>query len=100
MGYFFLKATSQLVFPGQPRDTEYGSKSLGLKLLQQVSTEVVMSDLLKGRTENLEIHVKFRWNKNGRFGAGEIVQWLEALTALPEVRSSIPISYMVAHNHL
>jgi hypothetical protein len=27
-------------------------------------------------------------------------QWLRALTALPEVLSSIPSNHMVAHNHL
>jgi hypothetical protein len=32
--------------------------------------------------------------------AGEMAQWLRALTALPEVLSSIPNNYMVAHNHL
>jgi hypothetical protein len=32
--------------------------------------------------------------------AGEIAQWLGALTALPEVLSSIPSNHMVAHNHL
>jgi hypothetical protein len=29
---------------------------------------------------------------------GEIIQRLRALTALPEVLSSIPSNYMVAHN--
>jgi hypothetical protein len=29
-----------------------------------------------------------------------MAQWLRALTALPEVPSSIPSSHMVAHNHL
>jgi hypothetical protein len=33
-------------------------------------------------------------------GAGEMTQWLRALTALPEVLSSIPSNHMVAHNHL
>ena len=33
-------------------------------------------------------------------GAGEVAQWLRALTALPEVLSSIPSNHMVAHNHL
>jgi len=33
-------------------------------------------------------------------GAGEMAQWLKALTALPEVLSSIPSNHMVAHNHL
>jgi hypothetical protein len=32
--------------------------------------------------------------------AGEMAQWLRALTALPEVLSSIPSSHMVAHDHL
>jgi hypothetical protein len=33
-------------------------------------------------------------------GAGEMAQWLRALTALLEVLSSIPSNHMVAHNHL
>jgi hypothetical protein len=33
-------------------------------------------------------------------GAGESTQQLRALTALPEVLSSIPRNHMVAHNHL
>jgi hypothetical protein len=32
--------------------------------------------------------------------AGEMAQQLRALTALPEVLSSIPSNHMVAHNHL
>jgi hypothetical protein len=32
--------------------------------------------------------------------AGEVAEWLRALTALPEVLSSIPSNHMVAHNHL
>jgi len=32
--------------------------------------------------------------------AGEMAQWLRALTALPEVLSSIASNHMVAHNHL
>jgi len=32
--------------------------------------------------------------------AGEVARWLRALTALPEVLSSIPSNHMVAHNHL
>jgi len=38
--------------------------------------------------------------ENNFMGAGEIAQWLRALTALPEVMSSIPSNHMVAHNHL
>jgi hypothetical protein len=33
-------------------------------------------------------------------GAGEIAQWLIALTTLLKVRSSNPSNHMVAHNHL
>ena len=29
-----------------------------------------------------------------------MTQWLRALTALPEVLSSIPSNHMVTHNHL
>jgi len=29
-----------------------------------------------------------------------MAQWLKALTALPEVLSSIPSKHMVVHNHL
>ena len=32
--------------------------------------------------------------------AGEMAQWLSALTVLPEVLSSIPSNHVVAHNHL
>jgi hypothetical protein len=32
--------------------------------------------------------------------AGEMAQWLRALTALPEVMISIPSNHMVARNHL
>jgi hypothetical protein len=34
------------------------------------------------------------------FRAGEMAQWLRALTTLAEVLSSIPSNHMVAHNHL
>jgi hypothetical protein len=33
-------------------------------------------------------------------GAGEMARWLGALTALPEILSSIPSNHMVTHNHL
>jgi len=37
---------------------------------------------------------------NKYMGAGGIAQWLRALTALPEVLSSIPRNHMVVHDHL
>jgi hypothetical protein len=39
-------------------------------------------------------------NKNNSSQAGEMAHRLRALTALPEVLSSIPSNHMVAHNHL
>jgi hypothetical protein len=38
--------------------------------------------------------------KKKRGGVGEMAQQLRALTALPEVLSSIPSNHMVAHSHL
>jgi hypothetical protein len=35
-----------------------------------------------------------------RAKAGEMAQWLRALTAFPEVLSSIPSTYMVVYNYL
>jgi hypothetical protein len=32
--------------------------------------------------------------------AGEMAQWLRALTALPEVLSPIPSNHVVVHSHL
>jgi hypothetical protein len=43
--------------------------------------------------------LKKQMKKNVR-GAGEMAQRLRALTALPEVLSSIPSNYIVAHDHL
>jgi hypothetical protein len=40
----------------------------------------------------------FKKTKN-KIGAGETTQMLRALTALPEVLSSILSNHMVAHNH-
>jgi hypothetical protein len=40
------------------------------------------------------------FNLDSMTWAGEMAQWLSALTALPEVLSSIPSNHMVAHNHL
>ena len=37
--------------------------------------------------------------KESPIGAGEVAQRLRTLAALPEVLSSIPRNYMVAHNH-
>jgi hypothetical protein len=41
----------------------------------------------------------FHWLKDTKQGAGEMAQWLRALTALPEILNSIR-SKQAAHNHL
>ena len=43
---------------------------------------------------------EFKKIKICKYGTGEMAQQLRALTALPEVLSSIPSNHMVAHNHL
>jgi hypothetical protein len=48
-------------------------------------------------SSNYEKEFFFNWENTG---AGEMAQQLRALTALPEVLSSIPSNHMVAHNHL
>ena len=49
-----------------------------------------------GSTED-EVDLELR---DAHCRAGEMAQWLRALTALPEVPSSIPSNHMVAHNGL
>jgi hypothetical protein len=39
------------------------------------------------------------YSKDG-WGAGEMAQWLRALTALLKILGSNPSNHMVAHNHL
>jgi hypothetical protein len=46
------------------------------------------------------IVTKWIFKKKTQEGAGEMAQWLRALTVLPEVLSSNPSNHMVAHNHL
>jgi hypothetical protein len=52
---------------------------------------------------NLLLHGKMKQEvtfKKLIIWSGEMAQQLRALTALPEVLSSIPSNHMVAHNHL
>ena len=52
----------------------------------------------KQTDKQIDRHTKS--SKNLIVGTGEMAQWLRALTALPEVLSSILSNHMVAHNHL
>jgi hypothetical protein len=46
------------------------------------------------------LRLKKKKKKKRTSGAGEMAQGLKALTALPEVLSSIPSNHMVAYSHL
>jgi len=52
------------------------------------------------RSREAEFEARQALQKKKKLGAGEMAQWLRALSALPEVMSSIPSNHMVAHNHL
>jgi hypothetical protein len=43
---------------------------------------------------------QIKQSKKNHEGAGEMAQWLRALTALPEVLSSIPSNHMVGGSQL
>jgi hypothetical protein len=56
---------------------------------------------VKGGCEMLFTLGRFSVNeKNIKIWAGEMAQWLRAVTALLEIPSSILSNHMVAHNHL
>jgi hypothetical protein len=55
---------------------------------------------LNSQAHNLHTDMHITNNLKVAFRAGEMAQWLRALTDLPEVLSSIPSNNMVAHNHL
>jgi hypothetical protein len=56
-----------------------------------------MIDFLLEDTPSAPCKLKTKQNKNR---AGEMVQRLRALAALPKLLSSNPSNHMVAHNHL
>lgn len=49
-------------------------------------------------TEKVKLGLKMLKKKKN--WAGKMAQQVRALTALPEVLSSIPSNYIMAHNHL
>jgi len=55
--------------------------------------------LFQKKGSGVNIHI-FKSLRKKTTGAGDMVQWLRALAALPEVLSSIPSNHMVAHSHL
>jgi hypothetical protein len=55
---------------------------------------------LKKKKKKKTNPTKQKYIKKSIGEAGEMAQRLRALTALPEVLSSIPSNHMVAHNHL
>jgi hypothetical protein len=53
-----------------------------------------------GRQRLVELIAEKPSFKKQKQGAGEMAQWLRALTDLLKVPSSNPSNHMVAHNHL
>jgi hypothetical protein len=68
------------------------------KHLKRCSTFLITRKMQMNTT--LRFHLTpVRMAKIKNSGAGEMVQWLRVLTALPKVLSSNPSNHMVAHNH-
>jgi hypothetical protein len=55
-----------------------------------------LDKLLKPNYSHSQVFLYFKNN----YGAGEMAQWLRAMTALPKVLSSNPSNHVAAHNHL
>jgi hypothetical protein len=54
----------------------------------------------KQKQNNIKNNNKKKTKQKNKKRAGEMAQLLRALTAVPEVLSSIPSNHMLAHNHL
>jgi hypothetical protein len=88
--------------------TDEGRRSDGLRwpaghpLLTELSSPFVSGTLSEDLTltEAKELTCSAGLGRNLSSQAGEMAQQLRALTALPEVPSSIPSNHMVAHKHL
>jgi hypothetical protein len=81
--------------------TKYHDQKFREKKIKDVSNNIRNSPGLYRETLSRKTKKKKKpTNIRNSFRAGEMAQGLRALTALPEVLSSIPSSHMVAHNHL
>jgi hypothetical protein len=102
-GQFIL----QVVFNNMKKNV--GSKDVAwfVGCLPSIQEALVFQFPVLYKTEHDGVHL-FSQQLGGRgrgirslaLVAGEMVQWLRALTALPEVLSSNPSNHMVAHSHL
>jgi hypothetical protein len=68
-------------------------------------TQACEPSIQRLRQDNLEFRTSLHYSKftaslSSSLRARELAQRLRALTALPEVLSSIPSNYMVVDNHL
>jgi hypothetical protein len=61
--------------------------------IKNITTIQLSSLNPRNTSKGNEVSVLKRW-------AAEMAQQLRVLTALPEVLSSVPSNYVVAHNHL
>ena len=90
------------------RSKSHNSLSLGphahlqkLRVIKNSDWIGLTHECLVGTTQSMWIlDEEGRCEHQELMGAGEMAQRLRALTALPEVLSSIPSNHMVAHNHL
>jgi hypothetical protein len=88
----------------------YGEAVRGRRVTRRKSWPVLRPSknwvLVSVNTQGYFLHFKGRSvgrckEKKELLGVGEMMaQWLRALTALPEVLSSIPRNHVVAHSHL
>jgi hypothetical protein len=69
-------------------------------LVYRVSSRTARDTQRNPALKNQKKERKKKKEKKRSPEAGEMAQWLRALTALPEVLSSNPSNHMVAHNHL
>ena len=79
-----------------PSLADYGEGVSGIPTsTKHTTTQVPSLKLMNVPIESTHIS-----HLNHLQGAGEMAQWLRALTALRKVLSSNPSNHMVAHNHL
>ena len=67
---------------------------------QQYSKRQAQRLLLRSRLNQGFGELEERSSCKDSLGAGEMTQWLRALTALPKDLSSNPSNHMVAHSYL
>ena len=78
------------------RISEFKATSLVYKVSSRTARATQRNSILEKKQQGK----KEKKKKNLNVEAGEMAQWLRALSALPEVLISIPSNHMVAHTHM